>query len=133
MKREPSGLLRLWLPTLFYLYIYIYIYIIAWFLERSSRRIVSTLTDERSARSQRLQLKVWSEFDGTEFQFFLLCLLSLRMAPVDVFKGGDNLFNDESPAVTVIRFRWTTIGARGVVVITVGNEHGDTSSNPGRD
>ena len=24
-------------------------------------------------------------------------------------------------------------GARGVVVITVGNEHGDTSSNPGRD
>ena len=23
-------------------------------------------------------------------------------------------------------------GARGVVVITVGNEHGDTSSNPGR-
>ncbi len=24
-------------------------------------------------------------------------------------------------------------GARGVVVIAVGNEHGDTSSNPGRD
>ena len=24
-------------------------------------------------------------------------------------------------------------GARGVVVIVVGNEHGDTSSNPGRD
>ena len=24
-------------------------------------------------------------------------------------------------------------GARGVMVIVVGNEHGDTSSNPGRD
>ena len=24
-------------------------------------------------------------------------------------------------------------GARGVTVIVVGNEHGDTSSNPGRD
>ena len=24
-------------------------------------------------------------------------------------------------------------GARGVIVIIVGNEHGDTSSNPGRD
>ena len=24
-------------------------------------------------------------------------------------------------------------GSRGVVVIAVGNEHGDTSSNPGRD
>ena len=26
-----------------------------------------------------------------------------------------------------------TTGARGVVVIAVGNEHGDTISNPGRD
>ena len=26
-----------------------------------------------------------------------------------------------------------TVGARGVVVIVVGNGHGDTSSNPGRD
>ena len=24
-------------------------------------------------------------------------------------------------------------GARGVMVIVIGNEHGDTSSNPGRD
>ena len=31
-------------------------------------------------------------------------------------------------AVTSIRG-----GARGVMVIVVGNEHGDTSSNPGRD
>ena len=27
----------------------------------------------------------------------------------------------------------TSGGARGVIVIVVGNEHGDTSSNPGRD
>ena len=27
----------------------------------------------------------------------------------------------------------TIIPARGVIVIVVGNEHGDTSSNPGRD
>ena len=26
-----------------------------------------------------------------------------------------------------------TLGARGLIVIVVGNEHGDTSSNPGRD
>ena len=25
------------------------------------------------------------------------------------------------------------VGARGVIVIVAGNEHGDTSSNPGRD
>ena len=27
----------------------------------------------------------------------------------------------------------TDKGARGVIVIVVGNEHGDSSSNPGRD
>ena len=27
----------------------------------------------------------------------------------------------------------SNVGARGVVVIVVGNGHGDTSSNPGRD
>ena len=27
----------------------------------------------------------------------------------------------------------TNGGARGIIVIVVGNEHGDTSSNPGRD
>ena len=30
-------------------------------------------------------------------------------------------------------YQYTYGGARGVVVIVVGNEHGDTSSNPGRD
>ncbi len=33
---------------------------------------------------------------------------------------------------TVIKFKFKG-GARGVMVIVVGNEHGDTSSNPGRD
>ena len=28
---------------------------------------------------------------------------------------------------------WKVVGAHGVMVIMVGNEHGDTSSNPGRD
>ena len=28
---------------------------------------------------------------------------------------------------------WICGGARGVIVIVVGNEYGDTSSNPGRD
>ena len=34
-----------------------------------------------------------------------------------------------------IRFQTSTFqkGARGVVVIVVGNEHGDSRSNPGRD
>ena len=34
--------------------------------------------------------------------------------------------------VCVTRLSYKRIGARGVVVIAVGNEHGDTSSNPGR-
>ena len=28
---------------------------------------------------------------------------------------------------------YSCLGARGVIVIVVGNEHGDTSSKPGRD
>ena len=28
---------------------------------------------------------------------------------------------------------WATGGARGIIAIVVGNEHGETSSNPGRD
>ena len=33
----------------------------------------------------------------------------------------------------MILFQVTIGGDRGVIVIVVGNEHGDTSSNPGRD
>ena len=29
--------------------------------------------------------------------------------------------------------QWLDKGARGVMVIVIGNGHGDTSSNPGRD
>ena len=32
-----------------------------------------------------------------------------------------------------IPIRGRNVGARGVMVIVVGNGHGDTSSNPGRD
>ena len=40
--------------------------------------------------------------------------------------------------ITIIYLLWRGMkylfrGARGVIVIVVGNEHGDTSSNPGRD
>ncbi len=36
--------------------------------------------------------------------------------------------------IDYVHFRTNTIGkSRGVVVIAVGNEHGDTSSNPGPD
>ena len=43
-----------------------------------------------------------------------------------------------SIGVAVLGSHWsknssTAAGARGVVVIVVGNGHGDTSSNPGRD
>ena len=42
--------------------------------------------------------------------------------------GGDRvLCREYAPSRHIIG------GARGVVVIAVGNEHGDTSSNPGRD
>ena len=34
----------------------------------------------------------------------------------------------------VLKCTWCNVGgARGVMVIVVGNGHGDTSSNPGRD
>ena len=36
-------------------------------------------------------------------------------------------------ALTILREYYLLKGARGVIVIAVGNEHGDTSSNPGRD
>ena len=37
----------------------------------------------------------------------------------------------DSPYPFLQSLRWG--GARGVIVIVVGNGHGDTSSNPGRD
>ena len=37
------------------------------------------------------------------------------------------------PKITTIRSYLVLGGAHGVFVIVVGNEHGDTSSNPGRD
>ena len=48
------------------------------------------------------------------FQFYSLCCVLLWINP-----GNNTLQNNG--------------GARGVIVIVVGNEHGDTSSNPGRD
>ena len=36
----------------------------------------------------------------------------------------------EHPSCDHVHFGW---GARGVMVIVVGNGHGDSSSNPGRD
>ena len=37
----------------------------------------------------------------------------------------------DPPFITITPYIYG--GARGVIVIVVGNEHGDTSSNPGRD
>ena len=39
----------------------------------------------------------------------------------------------ESLIICLTIYVGTDGGARGVIVIVVGNEHGDTSSNPGRD
>ena len=41
-----------------------------------------------------------------------------------------NIHKNEKPNMNKIAFN---SGARGVMVIVVGNERGDTSSNPGRD
>ena len=38
-----------------------------------------------------------------------------------------------TPSILSMTLTASDGGARGVVVIAVGNEHGDTSSNPGRD
>ena len=37
------------------------------------------------------------------------------------------------PGVVATDISWSNGGARGVIVIVVGNGHGDTSSNPGPD
>ena len=39
----------------------------------------------------------------------------------------------ETVAAIMMLYRNTKGGARGVMVIVVGNGHGDTTSNPGRD
>ena len=39
----------------------------------------------------------------------------------------------EHPMRHEVKWRFARLGARGIMVIVVGNEHGDTSSNPGRD
>ena len=45
-----------------------------------------------------------------------------------------NFFYCEIKTIALRKLYYTKIeGARAVMVIVVGNEHGDTSSNPGRD
>ena len=49
--------------------------------------------------------------------------------------GGRNRKNvreTQSREWVVQKIKWKEKGARGVMVIVVGNGHGDTSSNPGR-
>ena len=62
-------------------------------------------------------------------------MISLRsiFQPNSLSSATCGLFNKEYeflPQALAIR---STGGARGVMVIVVGNGHGDTSSNPGRD
>ena len=41
--------------------------------------------------------------------------------------------NGRESGICMLMARHDNDGTRGVMVIVVGNEHGDTSSNPGRD
>ena len=50
---------------------------------------------------------------------------------VSVAQGGNNISNHLANRSIGTKDKFYG-GARGVVVIAVGNEHGDTSSNPGR-
>ena len=52
-------------------------------------------------------------------RYWFLCLMTYQ-----------SLFNDISVFIDSLMTRG---GARGVIVIVVGNGHGDMSSNPGRD
>ena len=61
------------------------------------------------------------------FQLFFWNILNLLS-----HKYGLGLIYSYLGTVIVIWVNWDG-GARGVIVIIVGNEHGDTSSNPGRD
>ena len=73
----------------------------------------------------------------------------LEGSPAGVFKGGDKMVSRETliSAISVcvdrkneqvetlksLYHKGTHIGACGVMVIAVGNGHGNMSSNPGRD
>ena len=52
--------------------------------------------------------------------------MSPSVASKNIFASSENMFEAGS-------FITRSGGARGVVVIAVGNEYGDTGSNPGRD
>ena len=72
-----------------------------------------------------------------------LALSHIKVSLVNIiiyFVSDTNDFMRErhGKELSEVRFPWRRLcssfgGARGVMVIVVGNEHGDTSSNPGRD
>ena len=60
--------------------------------------------------------------------FMLVSHIILNKLPVSVRKEISHRVGNNYPSL-----KQTFGGARGVMVIVVGNEHDDTSSNPGRD
>ena len=53
--------------------------------------------------------------------------------PLVVFNSKSSLYIYYTGFVLLLLLLVFIGGARGVMVIVVGNEHGDTSSNPGQD
>ena len=52
----------------------------------------------------------------------------------EVYFSQSELVTNQDVRVVILVIKTAIIGgARGVIVIVVGNERGDTSSNPGRD
>ena len=64
---------------------------------------------------------------GEDFSYFSRCEFTCVIAMYCRYK----LFNETD--IKEVVYKTIRGGARGVMVIVVGNGHGDTSSNPGRD
>ena len=88
----------------------------------SNQRLYIMVTNQRNVKIKRKQLKKKIKMKAD-------------------FKGNDNYTHFKTVRTggqtknpfAVIKDKTFLGGARGVMVIVVGNGHGDTSSNPGRD
>ena len=76
-------------------------------------------------------------FVCTQFRYQTVPFNPYQVLPlwtsVDLGAMATKGYSAFSKALALLEPPHHIVGARGVIVIVVGNEHGDTSSNPGRD
>ena len=69
-------------------------------------------------------------YDYSDIIFYNFCMISSILIKYKIICTQLYGFKYSYEILIII---WLFGGDRGVIVIVVGNEHGDTSSNPGRD